>query len=267
SLSVLLNTNIGWRSSSLLVGSLGVGTAALAGVVLKDPSNTSEAGAAAEVQAKPDVEALSIGESISTVLSSHTVQFLFLASALRFGAGYGIGVWAAPYFREAFPAQAGEYAVLNAFVVAGGGVASSILGGLISDKFADPRVKAWVPMIGSLLAVPLWIAVVTSTDFYTAIAALFLEYLVAECWFGPSVTILQEVLPSNVRGIAQGGFSMLTALGNISPVIIGSLVQGGTPLSDTLAQVVPVFYAGAAVFFFLTGQSLGQFHQGKEKVQ
>lgn len=70
----------------------------------------------------------------------------------------------------------------------------------------DPRVRAWVPMVGSLLAIPCWVGVVQSGDFYTSLAFLLAEYIVAECWFGPTVTILQEDLPASVRGVGQGIF-------------------------------------------------------------
>lgn len=67
-------------------------------------------------------------------------------------------------------------------------------------------MRAWVPMVGSLLAVPCWMGVVSGGDFYTSLAFLLAEYMVAECWFGPTVTILQEDLPPSVRGVGQGVF-------------------------------------------------------------
>ena len=72
--------------------------------------------------------------------------------------------------------------------------------------FQDVRVRAWVPMVGCLLAVPCWIGVVSGTNFYVSLGFLLAEYIVAECWFGPTVTILQEGLPPNVRGVGQGVF-------------------------------------------------------------
>lgn len=67
-------------------------------------------------------------------------------------------------------------------------------------------MRAWVPMVGCLLAVPCWIGVVSGTNFYVSLGFLLAEYIVAECWFGPTVTILQEGLPPNVRGVGQGVF-------------------------------------------------------------
>ncbi len=76
----------------------------------------------------------------------------------------------------------------------------------LSSPWQDPRVRAWVPMAGCILAIPCWIGVVTGTDFYVSLAFLLAEYIVAECWFGGTVTILQEGLPPNVRGVGQGVF-------------------------------------------------------------
>ena len=57
--------------------------------------------------------------------------------------------------------------------------------------------------IGSLLAAPLWAAFILSKD--PAIAALCLlgEYLTAECWFGPTLASLFQVVPRDRRGTAQ----------------------------------------------------------------
>ncbi|CAM9443933.1 unnamed protein product [Phaeothamnion confervicola] len=181
------------------------------------------------------------------------------AAAFRFCAGYGIGVWSAPYFRGAFPGFEAQYAIINACVVAGGGVASSLLGGYLSDRFAakDPRVRAWVPMAGSLLAIPCWMGAVSEIGgFYEAMAFLLVEYVVAECWFGPTVTILQGAVPPDVRGTAQGAFSTLTAFGNVAPVVFGALTSQGAPLRDVLFWGVSLCYAASAVAFFATGQSL-----------
>lgn len=77
---------------------------------------------------------------------------------------------------------------------------------LTACRRQDPRARAWVPMVGSLLAVPCWMGVVSGANFYVSLAFLLAEYVVAECWFGPTVTILQEGLPSTVRGVGQGVF-------------------------------------------------------------
>jgi hypothetical protein len=70
---------------------------------------------------------------------------------------------------------------------------SNVLGGYLSDKLSpiDARYRAWVPMIGCLLSIPAWAYVVSTDSFSTAMVCLGVKYLVGECWFGPTVTILQ----------------------------------------------------------------------------
>ena len=70
-----------------------------------------------------------------------------------------------------------------------GGFLSSLVGGKAADAFAtkwargDAGAKAWVVAASSALAAPAWLLVVrTGATFEGAMAALFAEYLVAECW-------------------------------------------------------------------------------------
>ena len=104
-------------------------------------------------------------------------------------------------------------------VVSVGGLLSSILGGYLSDNLANPinkdwkRARCWVPALGSLIAIPCWIMFVEAPSPELALTFLFFEYIFAECWFGPTLAALFAVVPAELRGTAQGLFSMLTAIG------------------------------------------------------
>jgi len=66
----------------------------------------------------------------------------------------------------------------------------------------------------------------TAGTFEGASSALLVEYLVAECWFGPALAGLYAALPDpRLRGSTQGVFSVLTALGNLGPVAVGALLS------------------------------------------
>lgn len=53
------------------------------------------------------------------------------------------------------------------------------------------RAHALMPCLGSLLAILPWAGVMYSPHFATAMLCLLLEYLAAEGWLGPALTILQ----------------------------------------------------------------------------
>ncbi|CAM9370169.1 unnamed protein product, partial [Heterosigma akashiwo] len=143
--------------------------------------------------------------------------------------GYGIGTWTAPYLRGAFPDYTAQYALLNTVVV-GTEVISSTLGGLLSDQFIDPRPRVRrldLRRPAACWPSPCWAALCLSPSFYGAMAALFLEYVAAECWFGPVTAVLQDALPANVRGVGQGLFGFLITVGNLAPVAMGLAMERG----------------------------------------
>lgn len=58
-----------------------------------------------------------------------------------------------------------------------------------------------------------------SGNFYVSmLCGLFMEYLVAECWFGPYMSALQSSLPPRVRGL---GISVMM----FSATFFGSLMS------------------------------------------
>jgi MFS family permease len=195
SFSSLLVASLGWRGTSIVAGSVTLLASAVSLVVLKDPKRSTKG----SLEPPNAADALIAGESLTasmrSIFSSTPVRFLFLAAAFRMCAGFSIGVWAAPFFRERFPADQATYALLNAGVVAVGGFLSSFAGGKISDalkaKSSDPGARAWVVAVSCALAVPAWLSVVRAGSFSMAMGCLFIEYLVAEMWYGPSVSILQ----------------------------------------------------------------------------
>ena len=218
------------------------------------------------------------------MLRSRVVVWLFAASALRFCAGFGIGVWSAPFFRQQFPDDQASFALANAAVVAVGGFLSSLAGGRIADALAppststaavaaataveemplmeeteeetDPGARAWFLATSCALAVPAWAMVVTAASFPVAMGLLFVEYLVAECWFGPAVSVLQEHVAPSRRGTAQGLFSVLTTVGNVAPVVIGAALSAKFELRDALLYSIPAFYALAGACFVFMGLEL-----------
>jgi hypothetical protein len=77
------------------------------------------------------------------VFSSKTARLVYAAAAVRFMAGFAIGIWGAPYFRGAFPEDAAQYAVINAAIVAVGGVSRYLLSlhGQLDE--CCQRMQAW----------------------------------------------------------------------------------------------------------------------------
>eukprot|EP00547_Thalassionema_nitzschioides_P009833 CAMPEP_0194230030 /NCGR_PEP_ID=MMETSP0156-20130528/44199_1 /TAXON_ID=33649 /ORGANISM="Thalassionema nitzschioides, Strain L26-B" /LENGTH=410 /DNA_ID=CAMNT_0038962603 /DNA_START=121 /DNA_END=1350 /DNA_ORIENTATION=- len=282
SLSILLDGRIGWRGTMDFIAAFGVGAAALSALSIKgDPkmldqsknnddtirdSKANNLGAPSRDEAKEETSPIS---DVTDVLSIPRVQWLFAGSFLRFCSGLCIGVWAAAYYKLAFPDDAASYAVINAFIVGLCGVTSGLIGGYAADKTAVIAEQAGlekstgrlvVPIVGSLLAVPAWWMTVHASDFDSAMIWLAVEYLVAECWFGPTVAVLQSEVGERQGGTAQGLFTLTGAIGNLAPSILGILygqqtgadVNSSLVLSGLLGNGVCAGYLFSAVCFIVS---------------
>ncbi len=252
SLSILLDNQIGWSQTSLTIGLSGLSCALLvAAVVPSDDSKslvsfTAAAGGggggdgngSSKLVVKEDgvSQSFSFIDDISEALSTTRAKWIFGGSFLRFSSGLCIGVWSAPYFRAAFPDNASDYAVTQAVITAVAGSISGLAGGAAADYLSSALdvddeedtnadltgIKLWVPVAGSILAAPTWYLAMHSTEsFQIAMVWLSIEYLVAECWFGPTISALLSTVPTNIGGTAQGLFTLTGALANLSPTFLG----------------------------------------------
>ena len=272
SLSILLDNMLGWRNTVIVIGIFGLFAAALCILVVPEPRQlktitttttpTPKTTSIIPIGTTPpninDILSNAI-TSLKDILQSNEAKLLYSATVLRFCAGFTIGIWKAPFVFAKFPGSESTFAGSNAFVVSMGGLLSTIIGGYISDSLANPKdpskrriARAWVPAIGSILAAPLWAAFVLVDDPTYAAGCLFLEYIVAECWFGPTLAVLFNVVPKERRGAAQGLFSMLSAVGNIAPIIVGSLAggaYGNYPLGTVLIYTISGSYLLSGLLF------------------
>lgn len=142
-----------------------------------------------------------------TVLGTRSASLLLAASMTRSFGGYAVGAWSVPFFRHYHPALAADFAVANGIFIAIAGSLSTVVGGWLSDQLVSRGGKGapadgstahralYVPICGSLLAIPFWICVLQSRAFAPAMIALMFSYLVAECWFGAMTSTMQGALP------------------------------------------------------------------------
>jgi MFS family permease len=271
SLSILLDTEYGWRNTMLIVSVFGFVSAATSLVLLTDDPKVSSTNDALENESEE--EQLSFVDNVQDIVSVRRVQWIFLGSFLRFCSGLCIGVWGAPYFRMVFPSQQSEYAVAQAGISAIGASLSGLLGGAAADWLvsnADENDgtdvvgrRLWVPVVGSLLAAPTWyFAVHSDGSFETAMLWLAAEYFVAECWFGPTISTLQSTVAAKVGGTAVSLFTLTGAVANLAPSLLGYMygqASGGPEASDELSNLLTTGvcfgYVSSALCFGLAAQA------------
>ncbi|KAG7371132.1 major facilitator superfamily transporter [Nitzschia inconspicua] len=277
SLSILLDNQFGWQQAMLVIGGVGFASAAIVFLFLPD-DDKSNRNIQPEIDTKGSVEEpASFLADFAKALSTNRAKWIFLGSFLRFSSGLCIGVWSAPFFRMTFPDNAGNYAVSQAFITAVAGSTSGLIGGATADylsskvsgsKNENPSVdsngvRLWVPVVGSLLAAPSWYLATHAADsFQVAMIWLSVEYLVAECWFGPTISTLLSTVPSKVGGTAQGMFTLTGGIANIAPTALGYFYgqlttgqESSSELQSLLSAVVCFGYISSAICFALGAQS------------
>lgn len=271
SLSILLDNNVGWQQTTLLISCVAFASAILALIVLPPDRKREEVATITKStlnETDQSQETRSFVKDISEVLSTERARWLFLGTFLRFSAGLSIGVWSASYYKMTFPDHASEYAVAQALITAIAGSTSGLLGGAIADWLAVNASenedvigkKLWIPVVGSILAAPTFYMAMHADSFQLAMIWLSVEYLVAECWFGPTISSMLATVGSKVGGTGQGLFTLTGAVANLAPTALGWLYStqndiGQTPeLNVLLSYVVCFAYLSSAFCFAISAQ-------------
>ena len=246
--STRLDDAVGWRGAFLVAGASSLVVAVLAFLLLPaeigppvpQTKNTEEGG-------------------FGGVFASKAAVALLAATAVRFAAGFTIGVWAIPCLRASFAGN--DVGSGYALVVGVFGFVSALLGGAAADGLAArapperrDAARALVPAAGSLVAAPLWVLALQAPSYGVAIALLAAEFLVAECWIGPTTALLQQAVPAASRGAAQGCFTALTLVGGLAPLAVGAAVDrshGSLELVPAVAAAVAAAYVVSSLLFLV----------------
>ena len=116
----------------------------------------------------------------------------------------------------------------------------------------EKAARALVPVVGSLLAAPLWVAaLLRAPTFEWAVGLLALEFLAAECWIGPTTALIQAEVAPRSRGLAQGTFTSLTLFGSLAPLAAGKALDADATLDAgaLVSAVVAGAYVVSALLF------------------
>lgn len=132
------------------------------------------------------------------------------------------------YFGGVYEDYQTEYAALNSIVVSAFGFCSALLGGMVSDHYYKKGVymsKAYVCIFCGIMGIPtIAVCLLVQSSFALSITMLALEYLFAEGWVGPAITMVINVISPENKGFAVSAFLFCcTVAGTISTWLLGLL--------------------------------------------
>ena len=138
--------------------------------------------------------------SLGEIMRKPTTRYVNIAMCFKYLGEYAFLFFMPAYFQSVFPMMKTEFASANALSLSVLGFCSSVIGGIISDKYSarSPMAMAWVCIIGNLISIPFCLGMfMLSNNFWLSIACLSLNYFFANCWLAPAITMMQNTTKHN----------------------------------------------------------------------
>ncbi len=224
-----LVTYVDWRAAFLLLGAPGLAVAVLFKLTVREPPRASAAPTAP-----------SLMETVRTIAAKRSFWHMAAGGALMAFVGYSTSQFLVAYiarnFLELGPTLASRYlpASYALGAIAGFAVAmGTFLGGFVSDRLSHrhPRVYSWLPTIGVLLALPLYLLSFWQTSFWPAFAVLMVAPIFHYLYLGPGFAVVQSIAPPRMRATAT---AVLLLIVNLVGYGLGPPTMGA--LSDYFAN-------------------------------
>ena len=150
-----------------------------------------------DMRTKKKEKAMSAGEefmeSLTDVWKNPVAKWNTIAGMFRFFETFSIVYYLPTFMMKVYPAFKTQYGLYSALIVASCGFLSTVIGGLVSDKYEKKSrmTKALVCLLGGAFAIPaISICVLTTSNFWVSMAFMALKYLLSESWMSPAITMM-----------------------------------------------------------------------------
>lgn len=287
SISIILINAFGWRAQYGIMAAVGAALAAMTVVGIKEPERGRYLSAEAkrkeaEKKEKEAIEAAannknpiaSFIDNLGLVVKLPTARNVLIASSLRNFGGMIVSSFLPVFFGRNFPAYKAEYAALNALALSGCGMAASLGGGIIADKFEkrSKMTKALLCIQGCFLS-PFLIALGTlqTGNFYLGVLCYALKVLVSGTYSGPAITMIQNTSPQSQQGnVVSLYFFCITMAQTLSPAIFTAIANKYGALTNPalygplITGFVAASYWGSIPFWYRAGRAYKAHMEEKE---
>lgn len=257
----IINQYYGWRIAFFTMGIPGVLLAALLYLTVREPLR-----GASDVAKKASLD-LSLWQVIRYLFSKRSFVFLALGAGFTAFVQYGVGNWFPSFLFRYYGMQSKEIGISNALIIGIGGGLGTYLGGYLGDRLGRKSGKwyLWIPMMATLVAIPLSLAAFFTSDRMLVFAFIFPGVLLNSIYLAPSVAVSHTLVPPNMRAVAS---SVLLFILNIIGLGGGPLATGA--FSDWLRPSLgeeslryamgAVVLAGilASLLYYLAGNALAK---------
>ena len=249
---------LGWRGCFYLLGGIGVFLALIIVVFLKEPKRKQI------VETSTEETRVSFKEILFTLvnaLKNSPALLMTIGGGVAFHFILGAATFEQLWFVEERGFDRSEIAEITGWIGIVGGVLGNLFGGIGGDKFlaktgmGRPMFLFWIMLIFAPLNV--YFSVVDPTSFWF-FAGLLAGFFQLGCFYGPTFSTVQELVPPTIRGTVVGFY--IVAL-NLNGVVIGVTAGGwiidalqaqgsDSAYTDTLLGFTLISLSAIPLFFF-----------------
>ncbi|MEP7312731.1 MAG: MFS transporter [Pseudomonadota bacterium] len=216
----------GWRAAFFALGLPGLLVAIVAWFALREPLRGLADASTRPASAAPSAtEVPPFREVLRHIIRVRTLRHMMLGAGICTIGVQGVAQFMPLMFTRMFSMPIGKAAMLFGLVSGTSLAVGLLLGAFGTDRASlrDERWPAWGPTIALVVAPLFYVAGFSQTSIAPTAALLIGGGILAMIYYGPSLGMLQNLVPSSMRASAAAVFGMLTALigTGVGPTFVG----------------------------------------------
>lgn len=188
----------GWRATFIAAGIPGLVLTLLLLATVRDPQR----GASDAVDSKYD--APSFGEVMSQLWRSRAFRYTALGACTTCFTSYALGSFFPLFLSRSHDLSTSQIGIVMAIIMGVCGGLATYAAGYFADRLGrhDPRWYSYVPAIAALAPLPLAPLCFLANDTSIALAAAIVPLSLTAAFIGPTITIVQRLVPVRSRATA-----------------------------------------------------------------
>jgi len=254
-----------WRVAFFIVGLAGIVLAPIFRLTIKEPPR-GRFDHLQEESSPPGIKTI-----LRTLWRKPSFWIVSLGASSSSMMGYGMFFWLPSFFVRSFGMTLLDASLYFGAVLLVGGLAGIWAGGWLGDRFGHTNRSRYftIPAIAFLATVPFYIIAIMSNSILLTFTVLLVPTALGLIWLGPVISVIQHLVPPNMRATTSAIFLFINnligiGLGTFAIGLLSDLlaVQYG---DDSLRYSILAgtgFYIVASALFFLATRWIEQDWEG-----
>ncbi len=256
---------LNWRVAFFIVGLAGILLAPVFKLTVKEPARGGFD------RQREHATPPSLMNIVQVLIKKPSFWLVSMGASCSSMMGYGLFFWLPSFFVRSYEMTLLSASLHYGVVLLVGGIAGIWAGGWFGDRFGQMKYSHYVniPALAFITAVPFYVLAMLSSQQMLTFLVLLVPTALGLVWLGPVISVIQHLVPPNMRATASAIFLFIN---NLIGIGIGTLAIGA--LSDVLQQQYgddslrysilagTGFYILAASLFFLASRYLQKDWEG-----